>query len=203
MKTNAHKFRRSDKKKSEDGTVSGASPARAPSKVFKKLNTITSSFKMSSDVEASIDIEDGEPPDEPEEGYPRTDSTYSIDIPNSITLWEADPRPENSPQFYHFTLFAMSLNEYNDEIKANLSPTDCRLRPDIRCLENGDIDNAATEKSRLEEKQREARKLRKKGKEEWKSRWFEQGTNTFTRQEDWLYSGGYWDRNYQETIDIF
>lgn len=46
-----------------------------------------------------MDIEDGDPPEEPEEGtYPRTDSTYSIDIPNSAILWEADPRPENSPQ---------------------------------------------------------------------------------------------------------
>lgn len=34
-------------------------------------------------------------------------------------------------------------------------------------------------------------------------RWFEQGTNPFTRQEDWLYSGGYWDRNFDKTIDIF
>lgn len=45
-----------------------------------------------------------------------------------------------------------------------------RLRPDIRLLENGDIDGAANEKNRLEEKQREARKSRKKGKEEWKPR---------------------------------
>ncbi|XP_064096238.1 oxysterol-binding protein-related protein 1-like [Macrobrachium nipponense] len=204
LKTNAHKFRRSDKKKSEDGAVTGASPAHAPSKVLKKLNTITSSFRMSTDVEAGVDIEDGDPPEEAEEGsYPRTDSTYSIDIPNSVTLWEADPRPENSPQYYHFTLFSMSLNELNDEIKANCCHTDCRLRPDIRFLENGDIDAAAAEKNRLEEKQRDARKLRKKSKHEWKARWFEQGTNPFTKQEDWLYSGGYWDRNYQETIDIF
>lgn len=49
--------------------------------------------------QAGVDIEDGDPPEEPEEGtYPRTDSTYSIDIPNSAILWEADPRPENSPQ---------------------------------------------------------------------------------------------------------
>lgn len=45
-----------------------------------------------------------------------------------------------------------------------------RLRPDIRLLENGDIDGAANEKNRLEEKQREARKARKKGKEDWKPR---------------------------------
>ncbi|XP_042229027.1 oxysterol-binding protein-related protein 1-like [Homarus americanus] len=203
MKTNAHKFRRSDKKKSEDGSA-GASPAHTPRKVFKKLNTITSSFRMSSDTEAGVEVEDGEPPEEPEEGgYPRTDSSYSIDIPNSSTLWEADPRPLTSPQYYHFTLFAMSLNELSEELRRTLGPTDCRLRPDIRLLESGDIDAAANEKNRLEEKQRDARKSRKKGKEEWKARWFEQGTNPFTRQADWLYSGGYWDRNFDETIDIF
>ncbi|KAG7165062.1 Oxysterol-binding protein-related protein 1-like 1 [Homarus americanus] len=195
--------RRSDKKKSEDGSA-GASPAHTPRKVFKKLNTITSSFRMSSDTEAGVEVEDGEPPEEPEEGgYPRTDSSYSIDIPNSSTLWEADPRPLTSPQYYHFTLFAMSLNELSEELRRTLGPTDCRLRPDIRLLESGDIDAAANEKNRLEEKQRDARKSRKKGKEEWKARWFEQGTNPFTRQADWLYSGGYWDRNFDETIDIF
>lgn len=45
-----------------------------------------------------------------------------------------------------------------------------RLRPDIRLLENGDIDGAANEKNRLEEKQRDARKSRKKSKAEWKAR---------------------------------
>ncbi|ROT63114.1 putative oxysterol-binding protein 1A [Penaeus vannamei] len=68
---------------------------------------------------------------------------------------------------------------------------------------NGDIDGAANEKNRLEEKQREARKARKKGKEDWKPRWFEQGANPFTRLDDWLYSGGYWDRNYEDAVDIF
>jgi hypothetical protein len=29
---------------------------------------------------------------------PKCDSTYSIDIPNSVTLWEADPRPERSAE---------------------------------------------------------------------------------------------------------
>lgn len=45
-----------------------------------------------------------------------------------------------------------------------------RIRPDIRLLENGDIDGAANEKNRLEEKQRDARKSRKKSKAEWKAR---------------------------------
>jgi len=38
-----------------------------------------------------------------------------------------------------------------------ICPTDCRLRPDLRALENGDLDAAVAEKERLEIKQREYR----------------------------------------------
>lgn len=63
----------------------------------------------------------------------------------------------------------MTLNEMPD-IKPpdKLCPTDSRFRPDIRKLELGDIDGAALEKTRLEEKQRDARKAMKARKEEWK-----------------------------------
>ncbi|VDP88344.1 unnamed protein product [Echinostoma caproni] len=40
-----------------------------------------------------------------------------------------------------------------------LPPSDSRFRPDIRALEQGNIDTAALEKTRLEEKQRHVRKL--------------------------------------------
>lgn len=33
-------------------------------------------------------------------------------------------------------------------------------------------------------------------------RWFVSGTNPHTKQDDWLYTTGYWDRKY-ETVDIF
>ncbi|KAJ0182272.1 hypothetical protein K1T71_001641 [Dendrolimus kikuchii] len=107
--------------------------------------------------------------------------------------------------YYQFTEFAMSLNELEPDMKGQLCPTDSRLRPDVRLLEQGDIDGAATEKTRLEEKQRTARKLLKKSAEGWQPRWFSQGTNPYTKQEDWLYNGGYWDRNYQhlKDVDIF
>lgn len=66
----------------------------------------------------------------------------------------------------------MSLNEMPADIKPpkSLCPTDSRLRPDVRKLEAGDIDGAALEKTRLEEKQRDARKALKSKKEEWKPR---------------------------------
>lgn len=37
-------------------------------------------------------------PDVAEGELPKCDSTYSIDIPNSVTLWEADARPERSAE---------------------------------------------------------------------------------------------------------
>lgn len=42
-------------------------------------------------------------------------------------------------QMYNFTSFTVSLNELQDGMEAVLAPTDCRLRPDIRGMENGDM----------------------------------------------------------------
>ena len=42
-------------------------------------------------------------------------------------------------QYYAFSLFAMGLNELEENMKSFLAPTDCRHRPDIRALENGDL----------------------------------------------------------------
>jgi oxysterol-binding protein-related protein 1/2 len=69
----------------------------------------------------------------------------------------------------------MALNEMESHMKPpkTLCPTDSRNRPDIRKLEEGEIDEAIAEKNRLEEKQRDARKARKakKGGDDWKPRY--------------------------------
>lgn len=65
----------------------------------------------------------------------------------------------------------MSLNELESDMKGQLCPTDSRLRPDVRLLEQGDIDAAATEKTRLEDKQRTCRKAFKKSSEPWQARY--------------------------------
>ncbi|KAL6107530.1 osbpl1a [Pungitius sinensis] len=124
-------------------------------------------------------------------------------IPGSQLLWRIAPRPANSTQMYSFTSFAMQLNELHTEMEASLPRTDCRLRPDIRAMENGDIDVASEEKKRLEEKQRAARKDRSSCEEEWKTRWFQQGPNPHTDSEDWLFCGEYWDRKFSQQADIF
>lgn len=35
------------------------------------------------------------------------------------------------------------------------------------------------------------------------SRWFQSGTNPHTGAEDWLYTGGYFDRNYTHCPNIY
>ncbi|XP_054458839.1 oxysterol-binding protein-related protein 1 isoform X3 [Anoplopoma fimbria] len=131
-------------------------------------------------------------------------------IPGSQLLWRIAPRPANSAEMYSFTSFAMQLNELRKEMEGAIPQTDCRLRPDIRAMENGDIDLASEEKKRLEEKQRAARKNRSKSDEEWKTRspalgprWFQQGQNPHTSSQDWLFSGEYWDRKYSHLPDIY
>uniref|UniRef100_A0A669DIF2 Oxysterol-binding protein n=1 Tax=Oreochromis niloticus TaxID=8128 RepID=A0A669DIF2_ORENI len=124
-------------------------------------------------------------------------------VPGSQLLWKIAPRPANSVQMYNFTCFAMQLNELHKEMEGVIPQTDCRLRPDIRAMENGDIDLASEEKKRLEEKQRAARKNRSKADEEWKTRWFQQGQNPHTNSQDWLFCGGYWNRAYSQLPDIY
>ncbi|XP_039768765.1 oxysterol-binding protein-related protein 2 isoform X2 [Ornithorhynchus anatinus] len=133
---------------------------------------------------------------------PEMQDTVQV-IPGSKLLWRINTRPPNSSQMYNFTSFTVSLNELEKGMEDILAPTDCRLRPDIRGMENGNMDLASQEKERLEEKQREARKERAKDEEEWRTRWFSQGNNPYTGTPDWLYSGGYFDRNFSDCPDIY
>lgn len=140
--------------------------------------------------------------EEPEEMPPPDIETVQV-IPGSDLIWKITPRPANSAKFYAFSTFAMQLNELDKIMEGVIPPTDSRFRPDIRAMENGDIDLASAEKKRLEEKQRTARKHRTKSTEEWKVRWFQQGPNPHNKAQDWLYLKGYWDRNYPQLPDIY
>ena len=66
----------------------------------------------------------------------------------------------------------MALNELTeeDQKRTPYPPTDSRFRPDIRKMEEGNIDLAGQEKNRLEEKQRETRQRMEKRREEWQPR---------------------------------
>ncbi|XP_069809438.1 oxysterol-binding protein-related protein 2 isoform X1 [Dendropsophus ebraccatus] len=133
---------------------------------------------------------------------PEIQETVQV-IPGSKLLWRINSRPPNSTQMYNFTNFAVALNELDKDLESTLAPTDCRLRPDIRYMENGDLDQASKEKERLEEKQRASRRERAKSGEEWRTRWFTQGTNPHNKTSDWLYTGGYFERNFTDCPDIY
>jgi oxysterol-binding protein-related protein 1/2 len=125
----------------------------------------------------------------------------------------------------------MALNEWTEEDKSTrppLPPTDSRFRPDIRKMEEGDIDQAGEEKNRLEEKQRLARRNMEKRREEWQPRyldfdhtylifasdkyskislciirWFRLAKHDATGQDVWVPNEKYWQRNWSNCPDIY
>jgi len=112
-----------------------------------------------------------------------------------------------SSHLYNFSPFTLALNETTNEMLPLLCPTDSRLRPDQRAMEEGKFDTANDLKVQLEEKQRRARKLMESQPDfEYKPRWFHMHGNERNRPS-WRYSGGYWETRGQwedcDCPDIF
>lgn len=122
-------------------------------------------------------------------GKPK-DCTSSSD---ASLLWKRSKPPPNLTR-YNLTSFAIQLNELTPGLQEKLPPTDSRLRPDQRHLENGEYEKANAEKQRLERRQRMSRKLQENG---WKPKWFQkEGDNGPFR-----YVGGYWEAREQGKWD--
>lgn len=98
-------------------------------------------------------------------------------------LWKMTPFPKNAPECYGFTNYGITLNEITKDLDNKLPPTDSRYRPDVRALENGELDLAESEKLRVEQMQRDRRN---RGQER-EPRWFRQ------MGDEWEYVGGYWE----------
>ncbi|KAL5206555.1 hypothetical protein ABZP36_034764 [Zizania latifolia] len=115
----------------------------------------------------------------------------------AVLLWERDKSPNQTR--YNLSPFAISLNELTPHLSKKLPPTDSRLRPDQRHLENGEYEMANAEKLRLEQLQRQARRLQEKG---WQPRWFSKDED-----DSYRYVGGYWEArekgNWDGIPDIF
>ncbi|WOL03816.1 oxysterol-binding protein-related protein 1C isoform X6 [Canna indica] len=108
-------------------------------------------------------------------------------------LWKCN-KPPKHPTRYNLTRFAITLNELTPGLKEKLPPTDSRLRPDQRCLENGEYERANAEKLRLEQRQRQARRMQETG---WKPRWFAK----YKANGTYRYIGGYWESREQGNWD--
>jgi hypothetical protein len=98
-------------------------------------------------------------------------------------LWRMTPFPKLAQEYYGFTSFGITLNEITEDNKDMLPPTDSRFRPDVRALEEGNIEEAEEQKLRLEERQRE----RRKNSQDREPQWFK------LVRDEWVYKGGYWE----------
>jgi oxysterol-binding protein 1 len=116
--------------------------------------------------------------------------TNSINPSQALLIWEAHPRPTGIP--FNLTPFAVTLNAIPDNLRPYIAPTDTRLRPDQRAMEDGEYDFAAVEKNRLEEKQRKRRRQRDKDGEVFIPRWFSKARCETTGEEYWKFNGEYW-----------
>nr|CDQ08419.1 Bm12765 [Brugia malayi] len=94
---------------------------------------------------------------------------------------------------YNYTALAIELNEPEDDV----APTDSRLRPDMRMMENGNWNAANEEKKRLEEKQRIDTKkyqdmLENGEKIIERPIWFKKCFDHCCGTSRYLYQGQYW-----------
>ncbi|KAK6459519.1 Oxysterol-binding protein-domain-containing protein [Scheffersomyces xylosifermentans] len=123
---------------------------------------------------------------------------------NKFLVWQAAPR-KTVP--FNLTTFAITLNGLDDNLKPWLAPTDTRLRPDQRAMEEGRYDEASDEKHRVEVKQRAARKQREDNRITYVPNWFVKKEHPVTGDAFWEFKGEYWqlrkEHKLSDSGDIF
>ncbi|PGH10156.1 hypothetical protein AJ79_05511 [Helicocarpus griseus UAMH5409] len=121
---------------------------------------------------------------------PHDDLPRQPESNQAFLVWQCHERPTGVP--FNLTPFVLTLNAIPDNLRPYLPPTDTRLRPDQRAMEDGEYDFAATEKHRVEEKQRAKRRERESKGEEFVPKWFTKSKCDITGEEYWVYNGQYW-----------
>lgn len=123
---------------------------------------------------------------------------------SKFLIWQAAPRPKGP---FNLTQFAITLNGLDKSLEPWLAPTDTRLRPDQRAMEDGRFDDASENKHRVEEKQRNAKKQRELQKINYEPNWFVKKQHPITGDNYWEYNGNYWvnrrDHLLEKSGDIF
>uniref|UniRef100_A0A0M3IM38 Oxysterol-binding protein n=1 Tax=Ascaris lumbricoides TaxID=6252 RepID=A0A0M3IM38_ASCLU len=118
------------------------------------------------------------------------------------SIFETGP-PRRIPgcdKMYYFTRLAIELNEMEEGV----APTDSRLRPDQRLMEEGKWDDANRLKVQIEEKQRAVRRRREalaekalqSGEpfEEYQPLWFKKTQHEQTGAVIHMFTGEYWEK---------
>ncbi|XP_062955056.1 oxysterol-binding protein-related protein 3 isoform X7 [Cynocephalus volans] len=117
------------------------------------------------------------------------ESIYCGGSSSSTCVWRANPMPKGYEQYYGFTQFALELNEMDPLSKSLLPPTDTRFRPDQRFLEEGNLEEAEMQKQRIEQLQRERRRVLEENNMEHQPRFFRKSSD-----DSWVSNGTYLER---------
>ncbi|XP_039718504.1 oxysterol-binding protein-related protein 3 isoform X4 [Pteropus medius] len=114
------------------------------------------------------------------------ESIYCGGSSSSACVWRANPMPKGYEQYYGFTQFALELNDIDPLCVSSLPPTDTRFRPDQRFLEEGNLEEAETQKQRIEQLQRERRRVLEESSVEHQPRFFRKSDD-----DSWVSNGTY------------
>uniref|UniRef100_A0A3B3YZX2 Oxysterol-binding protein n=1 Tax=Poecilia mexicana TaxID=48701 RepID=A0A3B3YZX2_9TELE len=117
------------------------------------------------------------------------ESVFQGDPPSATCIWRANPMPVEQEQYYGFTQFAVELNELDSSLRPLLPPTDTRFRPDQRLLEEGNIDGAEEQKQRIEQLQRERRRVLQDNSMIHQPRFFKK-----SKDDTWVTNNTYWEQ---------
>lgn len=110
-------------------------------------------------------------------------------------IFQKNPYPAKEAFMYGMPLFMIQLNYLPNFLKSQIPPTDTRWRPDQRALENGEIQLAASEKNRLEEKQRAVRRYKEKFNINHKPVYFEEWKNPEDDMIYYRYNNQYFEKD--------
>ncbi|XP_024600537.1 oxysterol-binding protein-related protein 7 isoform X1 [Neophocaena asiaeorientalis asiaeorientalis] len=111
--------------------------------------------------------------------------------PGGQCIWKPNSMPPNYERNFGFTQFALELNELTAELKRSLPSTDTRLRPDQRYLEEGNIQAAEAQKRRIEQLQRDRRRVMEENNIVHQARFFRRQTDS-SGKEWWVTNNTYW-----------
>ncbi|KAM4626577.1 oxysterol-binding protein-related protein 6 [Discoglossus pictus] len=112
--------------------------------------------------------------------------------PAAKCIWRPGSMPTNYELYYGFTRFAIELNELDPVLKDYLPTSDARFRPDQRLLEEGNVEAASSEKLRIEELQRNRRKLLEEEHIEYTPKYFRKVIDAH-QKETWVSNDSYWE----------
>ncbi|XP_017281894.1 oxysterol-binding protein-related protein 3 [Kryptolebias marmoratus] len=116
------------------------------------------------------------------------ESVFQGDPPSATCIWRANPMPADQDQYYGFTQFAVELNELDSSLRPLLPPTDTRFRPDQRLLEEGNVDGAEEQKQRIEQLQRDRKKVLQDNNMIHQPRFFKK-----SKDDTWVSNNMYWE----------